>query len=116
MRPMKKTIFLKKGLTIIAKFILVGLLALAVIVLFKNRNDILSIRLSEMIAFILGGFSIAFSSFKELKSLIRENNTLQRKLKKAEREIDYLNKALGEIPVNSLIDFTEASNKINRTA
>ena len=113
---MKKTIFLKKGLTIIAKFILVGLLALAVIVLFKNRNDILSIGISTTIAFTLGGIAMSLSFFKELKSLIRENNSLKRRLKKAEKEIDHLNDALGEIPVNSLIEFTEASEKINKTA
>lgn len=113
---MKKTILFKKGLQVFFKFIFAGLIAMAVIVLFKNRNDILSIGISTTIAFVLGGIAMSLSFFKELKSLIRENNSLKRRLKKAEKEIEHLNEALGEIPVNSLIDFTEASEKIDRTA
>ena len=108
---MKKTIFFKKGLTIIAKFILVGLLALAVIVLFKNRNDILSIGVSTIIAFTLGGISMALSLSRELKSLIRENNSLKRKIKRAENEIKNFNKTLDEIPVNSFINFEETKTQ-----
>lgn len=111
---MKKTIFLKKGLKVFFKFILTGILAIAVIVLFKNRNDILSISISTIISFILGGIAMATSFEKELKSLIKENNSLKRKLKKAQSEIFDFNEALGNVPVNALIDFEE-SNK-NKTA
>lgn len=111
---MKRKVFFTKGLKVVFKFIFAGLIAMAVIVLFKNRNDILSIGVSTIIAFILGGIAMATSFSKELKSLIKENNSLKRKLKKAQSEIADFNESLGNMPVNALIDFEESKN--NKTA
>lgn len=108
---MKRKVFFTKGIKVVLKFIFAGLIAMAVIVLFKNRNDILSIGVSTIIAFILGGIAMALSLSRELKSLIRENNSLKRKIKRAENEIENFNKTLDEIPVNSFINFEETKTQ-----
>ncbi len=111
---MNKKNFFTTGLKIIAKFILAGLAVIAFIVLFKNRNDILATSLSMVISFIVGGMAMAISFAKELKSLIKENKSLIRKLKKAQSEIADFNESLDNMPVNAIIDFEEINN--NKTA
>ena len=105
---MEKKIFIKKGLSVTFKFIATGLVAMALVVVVKNRMDLLSFGITVIISFFLGGLSMGLSLVKELKSLIRENNSLKRKLSKATKEITELNEALEEIPVNSFVEFTEA--------
>ena len=108
---MNKKNFFTKGLKVVFKFIFAGLIAMAITVIVKNRMDLLSFSIAVIFAFALGGIAMALSLSRELKSLIRENNSLKRKIKKAENEIKNFNKTLDEIPVNSFIDFEETKTQ-----
>ena len=109
---MKKN--LKQGLRVTSKFILGGLIIMSSMVLLKNGNDFLTFGIPVIVSFILGGLAMFLSLFKELKILARENMSLKRKLKRAQKELVELNTTLENVPVSTLIDFNEASK--NRTA
>lgn len=111
---MEKRNFITKGFVVVAKFILVGLIAMSITVIVKNRMDLLSFGIAVIIAFALGGIAMAMSLAKEIKSLIRENMSLKRKIKRAQKDMQELNTTLENVPVSTLIDFNEASK--NRTA
>lgn len=111
---MNKTNFFTKGLKVAIKFIATGLIIMALVVVVKNRMDLLSFGIAVIVSFFLGGLSMGLSLLKELKSMIRENNSLKRKLKKAQSEIADFNESLDNMPVNAVIDFEES--KHNKTA
>lgn len=111
---MEKRNFITKGFVVVAKFILVGLIAMCFVVVVKNRMDLLSFSIALIGSFVLGGISMAISLAKEIKSLIKENHSLKRQLKKANKELNEFNETLENVPVSTLIDFNEANK--NRTA
>ena len=106
---MNKKNFFRKGFMVVTKFILAGLLAMSITVIVKNRMDLLSFSIAVIFAFALGGIAMALS-------LIRENNSLKRQLKKAKKEIADFNETLENVPVCSLIDFNESKSTSNKTA
>ena len=112
---MEKRNFITKGFVVVAKFILVGLIAMCFVVVVKNRMDLLSFSIALIGSFVLGGISMAISLAKEIKSLIRENYSLKRQLKKAKKEIVEVNETLENIPIYALLDFNESINS-NKTA
>mgnify|MGYP004679467775 CR=1 FL=1 len=108
---MGKKFFIKEGLSVTCKFIATGLIIMALVVVLKNRMDLLSFGIAVIVSFCLGGISMALSLGKEFKKLLNTKNSLKRKLERTQKEIDELNKQFDNVTVSSLIDFNEAKNK-----